>query len=178
MFLFCAEWLYCSSRTTLIHTVVFVSMGVRAMAVMVCEFVCFASASTYVCLLMCVCVCVCVYIYYVRTLLLLWKTFTSDHELSAAQHCSRAVYFTLVNIRAARQFSLVCLFLWISSCTLQHTVSSYFHSKSMPMRRSLSSSVWLIFFPFGRNFPDSRFQCFYEMFKCTLPTIDLAFAMG
>lgn len=56
MFLFCAEWLYCNSRTTLIHTVVFVSMGVRAMAVMVCVFVCFASAPS------CVCLCVRVYL--------------------------------------------------------------------------------------------------------------------
>lgn len=55
-------------------------------------------------------------LYVVRTLLLLWKTFTSDHELSAAQHTtllkslshylslSLFLYFTLANIRAVRQF--------------------------------------------------------------------------
>lgn len=70
----------------------------------------YVALAVYVRVCLSVSICGCVSISTVRTLLLLWKTFTSDHELSAAQHTMSLFYFTLVSIRANGRISLVCLF--------------------------------------------------------------------
>lgn len=173
MFLFCAEWLYCN-REQRIHSCLRVNRNVWYDSNGVLRL-CFGKSIymyRYVVVRCYVCVCVCIYIYLLcANAVTFVKNFHFWSWTERSTTLLSTLYFTLVNIRAVRQFSLVCLFFFFV-CFLRFVAAPHMHNifllsfkvgADAPIihsNRIISLITWL----FRTNFPDSNVQW---MFKCT-----------